>query len=79
MKFQPGIKSRSNLNIPVTILLLMVLFIALLSSCVTKVKDNRIQLSTEYGIMTPYTSFLVLERDADYRRWGIERKMERLR
>jgi Ca-activated chloride channel family protein len=38
--------------------------------------DEIVKLSTEYGIMTPYTSFLVLESDTDYNRWGIERGME---
>jgi Ca-activated chloride channel family protein len=38
--------------------------------------DEIVRLSTEYGIMTPYTSFLVLENDTDYSRWGIERGME---
>ncbi|MDD5455260.1 MAG: VIT domain-containing protein [Candidatus Ratteibacteria bacterium] len=33
--------------------------------------DEIIKLSKEYGIMTQYTSFLVLEKDEDYRRWGI--------
>ncbi|HIE43267.1 MAG TPA: VWA domain-containing protein [Candidatus Omnitrophica bacterium] len=36
--------------------------------------DEIIALSKEYGIMTPYTSFLILERDEDYHRWGIKRE-----
>ncbi|KPJ81222.1 MAG: hypothetical protein AMS17_19770 [Spirochaetes bacterium DG_61] len=33
--------------------------------------DEVIQLSKEYGIITPYTSFLILEKDADFEHWGI--------
>lgn len=33
--------------------------------------DEIILLSTEYGILTPYTSYLILENEGDYRRWGI--------
>lgn len=36
--------------------------------------DEIIALSKEYGIMTPYTSFLILEKDEDYYRWGIQRE-----
>jgi Ca-activated chloride channel family protein len=32
--------------------------------------DEIIKLSKEHGIMTPYTSFLILEKESDYRRWG---------
>lgn len=37
--------------------------------------DEIVRLSTEYGIMTPYTSFLVLEKDSDYERFGIDTGM----
>lgn len=33
--------------------------------------DEIIRLSKKYGIITPYTSFLILEKDKDYKRWGI--------
>ncbi|MBU0533689.1 MAG: VWA domain-containing protein [Candidatus Omnitrophica bacterium] len=33
--------------------------------------DEIVALSKEYGVMTQYTSFLVLEKDEDYKRWGI--------
>ncbi|MBU1026511.1 MAG: VWA domain-containing protein, partial [Candidatus Margulisbacteria bacterium] len=33
--------------------------------------DEIIKLSKEHGIMTPYTSFLILEKEEDYDRWGI--------
>jgi len=36
-----------------------------------ELKDEIVQLSKEFGIMTPYTSFLVLENEKDYKRWGI--------
>jgi len=34
--------------------------------------DEIVKLSKEHGIMTPYTSFLILEKEDDYRVWGIE-------
>jgi Ca-activated chloride channel family protein len=34
--------------------------------------DEIVLLSKEYGVMTPYTSYLVLEHDADYEAYGIE-------
>jgi Ca-activated chloride channel family protein len=34
--------------------------------------EEIIRLSTEYGIMTPYTSYLVVERDEDYHHYGLE-------
>jgi len=37
--------------------------------------DEVVKLSKEYGIMTPYTSFLVLNKEADSSRWGIEESM----
>jgi Ca-activated chloride channel family protein len=33
--------------------------------------EEIVRLSKEYGVMTPYTSILVLETDADYEEWGI--------
>jgi Ca-activated chloride channel family protein len=38
--------------------------------------DEIIALSKEYGFMTPYTSFLVLEHDRDYDEWGLEPSAE---
>jgi tetratricopeptide (TPR) repeat protein/ferric-dicitrate binding protein FerR (iron transport regulator) len=35
-----------------------------------------VQLSRKYRIVTPYTSFLVLETEEDYRRFGVEREFE---
>lgn len=39
-----------------------------------ELKDEVIRLSREYGIMTPYTSFLVLEDDKAYVQHGIDRR-----
>ncbi|MBL8817213.1 MAG: hypothetical protein JNL58_14395 [Planctomyces sp.] len=36
-----------------------------------------VQLSREYHLMTPYTSLLVLESDADRKRFGVEKTMQR--
>ncbi len=36
-----------------------------------------VKLGTEHSIMTPYTSFLVLENDAQYRQFGIEQRNAR--
>lgn len=33
--------------------------------------DEIVKLSKEHGIMTPYTSFLILEKENDYAQWGI--------
>jgi uncharacterized protein YegL len=33
--------------------------------------DEIIRLSKEYGIMTPYTSFLILENEEEYQKYGI--------
>jgi len=33
--------------------------------------DEILLLSKEYGILTPYTSYLILENETDYERWGI--------
>jgi Ca-activated chloride channel homolog len=37
--------------------------------------DEIVKLSKRYGIMTPYTSFLILENETDYRRWGIREEL----
>jgi Ca-activated chloride channel family protein len=34
--------------------------------------DEIIRLSKEYGILTPYTSYLVLEHDEEYEEYGLE-------
>ena len=39
-----------------------------------QVLDDIIRLGEDYSIVTPYTSFLVLENDAEYQRWQIERR-----
>ncbi|MFO1491099.1 MAG: VIT domain-containing protein [Kiritimatiellia bacterium] len=39
-----------------------------------EIKDEIVALSQEYQIMTPYTSFLVLESDADRERFGVQRQ-----
>jgi predicted Zn-dependent protease len=41
-----------------------------------EVKADVIALSEEYYIMTPYTSFLVLESDADRERFGVTRRFK---
>src|SRR5205814_6404940 len=38
------------------------------------IKDEVIALSEEYNILTPYTSFLVLESDADRERFGVKKR-----
>ena len=40
----------------------------------TPVLDEVIQLGETYSVVTEYTSFLVLENDAEYKRWKIDRK-----
>lgn len=42
----------------------------------TAVRDQVIALSEEFHIMTPYTSLLVLESDADRDRFGVKRRYE---
>ncbi|RJP37453.1 MAG: VWA domain-containing protein [Desulfobacteraceae bacterium] len=42
-----------------------------------RVLDEIIRLGEEYSIVTEYTSFLVLENDAEYQRWRIERRNAR--
>ena len=39
-----------------------------------EVLDEIVRLGEGYSIVTEYTSFLVLENDAEYRRWKIERR-----
>ncbi|MHC4859757.1 MAG: hypothetical protein ACYTDY_06665 [Planctomycetota bacterium] len=39
------------------------------------VKEDIVAFSEEYGIITPYTSFLVLESDEDRRRYGVDRRV----
>ncbi len=39
--------------------------------------DEIIRLGETFSIVTEYTAFLVLENDAEYRRWQIERKNQR--
>ena len=41
-----------------------------------EVKDDVIALTEEYHIMTPYTSFLVLESDADRERFKVKRRFQ---
>ena len=36
--------------------------------------DEAVKLSKEHGIMTPYTSFLILEKESDYKRYGLSEK-----
>lgn len=40
------------------------------------VRDDIIRLSEEFHIITPYTSLLVLETDADRERFGVQRRYE---
>ena len=40
----------------------------------TPVLDDVIELGETYSIVTEYTSFLVLENDAEYQRWKIDRR-----
>src|SRR5579864_8230811 len=40
------------------------------------IRDEIIALSEEYQIITPYTSFLVLESDADRQRFGVKRRFQ---
>jgi len=50
---------------------------ALLSQGRTQaVKDEIVAFSEEFGIMTPYTSFLVLESDADREFYGVTRRVK---
>ncbi|MHC4974482.1 MAG: VIT domain-containing protein [Planctomycetota bacterium] len=41
-----------------------------------EVKDEIIRFSERFGIMTPYTSFLVLESDEDRERYGVTRRVK---
>src|SRR5215213_2909423 len=40
----------------------------------TSVVDEIVRLGEGYSIVTEYTSFIVLENDAEYPRWQINRK-----
>ena len=40
----------------------------------TQVVDEIVRLGEGFSIVTEYTSFLVLENDAEYKRWKIERR-----
>ncbi|MGC4002237.1 MAG: hypothetical protein QM811_03460 [Pirellulales bacterium] len=40
------------------------------------IRDQIIALSEEFHIITPYTSLLVLESDADRERFGVKRRFE---
>ncbi len=40
----------------------------------TSVVDEIVRLGETYSIVTEYTSFLVLENDAEYQRWKIDRR-----
>ncbi len=40
----------------------------------TEVIDEIVRLGEQYSIVTEYTSFLVLENDAEYKRWKIDRR-----
>ena len=39
------------------------------------IQEDIVAFSQEFGIMTPYTSFLVLENDQDRRTYGVERRV----
>ncbi|MHC4160897.1 MAG: VIT domain-containing protein [Planctomycetota bacterium] len=41
-----------------------------------EVQDEIVAFSEEFGIMTPYTSFLVLESDEDRERYGVARRVK---
>ncbi len=41
------------------------------------VTDQIVRLGEDYSIVTEYTSFLVLENDAEYQRWKIEKRNSR--
>jgi len=42
-----------------------------------EVRSQAIALSQEFTLITPYTSFLVLETENDYKRYGIDRRVRR--
>ncbi len=42
---------------------------------IDSVRNEIVQLSQEWSLMSPYTAFLVLESEADYQRWGINRAL----
>ena len=41
-------------------------------------RDQIIAVSLEYQIMSPYTAFLVLESEEDYRKYGVVRRLRRV-
>lgn len=43
-----------------------------------KVRAPLVGLSQEWSLLCPYTAFLVLESEADYRRWDIARQQRRM-
>jgi hypothetical protein len=40
-------------------------------------RDKIVELCEDYSIVSEYASFIVLENDAEYQRWSIERKNEK--
>ena len=40
-------------------------------------RDQIIGLSQQWSLLSPYTAFLVLESEADYRRWNVDRRVRR--
>lgn len=41
------------------------------------VRDQIIGLSQQWSLLSPFTAFLVLESEADYRRWNVDRRVRR--
>ena len=41
-----------------------------------EIQEQIVACSEEFGIMTPFTSFLVLENDADRERYGVQRRVK---
>jgi tetratricopeptide (TPR) repeat protein len=41
------------------------------------IRDQIIGLSQQWSLLSPYTAFLVLESEADYRRWNVDRRVRR--
>ncbi|MCZ6787448.1 MAG: hypothetical protein O7E54_09840 [Planctomycetota bacterium] len=41
-----------------------------------EIEEEIVSFSEEFGIMTPYTSFLVLESDEDRERYGVQRRVK---
>jgi hypothetical protein len=40
-------------------------------------RSGIVWLSQQWSLLSPYTAFLVLESEADYKRWGIDRQVRR--